>query len=336
MKKGILNILKSLTGVFIALLFLYITFRNKDFQGIIESIYNTKVIWLVFASISLLIVTFLRALRWKVLIENVGMKPKTLNVFLSLLIGYFVNSFTPKFGELFRCTTLQKSDNIPVSKNLGTVVTERIYDAIVLGVGVLVIFLIEFDRLYKLFADIFNGLLDSMVWKIVVLIVIVLMIFGVFYLIRIVRKKTQNSFIIRILNFIQEMVVSIKSTFKIKKYWLFVLLTVAIWSFLAVMNYFQLMALKETSNVSFYFAVVVLFIGGIGWALPAPGGIGTTHFFILQLFLVFGLSENIGLSYGLLSNALTFVLTVLFGLIAYAFYEIFKYRRKKTQIVPEK
>jgi len=100
-----------------------------------------------------------------------------------------------------------------------------------------------------------------------------------------------------------------------------------IWILLILMNYTCLLALPETDNYNFYFATVVLFIGGLGWAMPTPGGIGTTHFLILQLFLAYNLDPKTGLSFAVLSNGITFVYTIIFGLIALPIYEI---RRRKA------
>jgi hypothetical protein len=59
-----------------------------------------------------------------------------------------------------------------------------------------------------------------------------------------------------------------------------------------------------------------LFVGAIGWALPSPNGIGTTHFIILNLFIVFGLSESSAVTFGILSNGLILIFTILYGLLA--------------------
>ena len=81
-----------------------------------------------------------------------------------------------------------------------------------------------------------------------------------------------------------------------------------------------------------YFAFVILFIGGIGWVLPSPGGIGTTHFILLHLFLVFGHDEFVGATFGVLSNGLTFIITIAYGLIAILITLIRNYYRKTKGI----
>ncbi len=96
------------------------------------------------------------------------------------------------------------------------------------------------------------------------------------------------------------------------------------------------MALPETDDFSLYFAIVVLFVGGIGWAIPTPGGIGTTHFFILQLFIAFNLNETAGISFGILSNGLTFICTILFGITVLIYNEIRMKKNKETNVDNQK
>jgi glycosyltransferase 2 family protein len=322
MKKQILNFLKSISGLLVAVFFLYFTFRNKPINEIVEAISKADLLWLFLGGLALFLVTFLRAIRWKILIDNTGHKAKSINVFLSLLIGYFVNSFTPKFGEIVRCTTLQKSDKVPISKNLGTVVSERIYDVIVLGLGIVAIFLIEAEKLYNLFSKVFESFdgIENFRRILFLFILIGAIIIGVLIYIR--KKDFENPVLKRITEFINDMVSTVLRTFKIKRYPYFLLLTVLIWLALAIMNYCFLLSLPITEDYTFMFAVIILFIGGIGWAIPTPGGIGSTHFIILQLFIAYNLSETAGLSYGILSNGITILLTIFFGFLAWIVWKI--------------
>ena len=59
-----------------------------------------------------------------------------------------------------------------------------------------------------------------------------------------------------------------------------------------------------------------LVIGAVGWALPTPGGIGTSHFLMLQLFGIYELGEQIGVTFGIISKGTVFIFTILYGFIA--------------------
>ena len=308
------NFWQSVAGVLIGGLFLYFTLDNKPISEIIESISKANIYWVIANGIALFLVFYLRAIRWKVLLENIDYKPKERNVVYSVTLAYFVNSFTPKFGELSRCTSLNKSDNIPVSKSLGTVVSERIWDILVLFVGLFILFIIEIKRLGGIFSGLIENITSLFTNHLYLAIIIILAFLGGTYIFWVFFKKSK--LLEKVQHFLKDILQTVRMTFKLKKGRYFLFLTLAVWLTLTFMNYFCIKALPETEDFNLYFAAVVLFIGGIGWAIPSPGGIGTTHFIILQLFIAFQLSPDAGIAYGVLSNGLTFVFTLIFGSVA--------------------
>lgn len=316
------TILRTILGVVIGGFFLYLTLDKKPLDQIFTSISNARLNWVIISVICLLATFYIRAIRWKVLLESSDTQPGKYNVVHSLVLGYFVNSFTPKFGEIIRCTALKKSEQIPTSVSLGTVVSERIYDILILVSGLLIILSVEVNRL----GNVVIGLKQSLAYTLnnstlSAFLVILALAFIIFLAYRLAKK---NKIAAGVAGFFRETGRSIKTSFKIKNYKRFVFLTVLIWIVLILVNYSFLMALPETENYSFYFAVMVLFVGGVGWALPSPGGIGTTNFMILQLFIAFSIDDKVGVSFGLLASGITFLVTVTFGALAILFHQIRK------------
>lgn len=316
------NIIKSILGLVIGGFFLYLTLNKKPLDEIFQSLSSARLNWVVISTICLLATFYIRAIRWKVLLESSDTQPGKYNVVHALVLGYLVNSFTPKFGEIIRCTVLKKSENIPTSVSLGTVVSERIYDILILVSGLIIILYLEMDRL----GNVVVGLKQSLAYAVsnntlTTILIITALTLVIFFAYRLSKK---NKIAANVSNFFKETGRSIKMSFKIKNYKRFIFLTVLIWIVLILVNYSFLMALPETNSYSLYFATLVLFIGGVGWALPSPGGIGTTNFMILQLFVAFSLDETVGVSFGLLASGITFLVTVTFGALAIIYDQIRK------------
>jgi len=293
-----------------------------------ESISHANGFWVAMNGVAILIVFFLRGYRWKILLQNAGENPKYFYVLYSLCIGFFMNSFTPRFGEIVRCTTLKKADNVPVARSLGTMVTERMWDVLILGLGLVVIFILEVSRLKPIWDELMNGIrkiLEENGLLFAGILVLLLILLFVVYRILKSRKTFERG-----RKFLLEFWQTLKLSFKIKRYPRFLIVTALLWGVLTLMNYFCLLALEETSGSSLYFAFVIVFVAGIGWAIPSPSGIGTTHFIILHLFLAFSLSENSGIAYGVLSNGLTFAFTILIGGLSLILYSFFK-KKKHSQ-----
>ena len=314
MGSQIKKIAQNSIGLLIGSIFLFLTLREKPMGPVWKSLANADYFFILLSFACLFIVFYLRALRWKLLIEESGEKPKSEKVLTSILIGYFVNSFTPKFGEIIRCTSLQKTTKVPVSVSLGSVMAERAYDILILGLGVFAVFLMELDRLQGIFDSTIDGISHIYGYRYLYVIPVVFIILFVLFIISLRRlKKSENKIVKKLIGFLQSMFLSLKQGLLLKKRFQFIILTILIWTMLVVLNYVYLLCLPETSSYSFGFAIIVMFIGGLGWAIPSPGGIGTTHFILLQLFLAFQLDPNAGISFGILSNGLTFIGTIIIG-----------------------
>ncbi len=48
------------------------------------------------------------------------------------MVGYLANQAVPRLGEVLRCSTLTRYEKIPLDKLIGTVILERIVDALCL------------------------------------------------------------------------------------------------------------------------------------------------------------------------------------------------------------
>ncbi len=301
-------------GIIIGCVFLFLTFRDKPMTPVWESLANADYFFILLSFVCLFVIFYLRAMRWKLLIEESEEYPKSDKVFTSVLLGYLVNSFTPKFGEIIRCTSLQKTTKVPVAISMGSVMAERAYDLLILALGLFVVFWIELDRLQGIFDSTIGGISHIYGYRYLYTIPVVLILLFILFLISLRRlKKSERGPIKKGIQFLQSMFLSLKQGLLLKKRFQFIVLTILIWTMLVLLNYIYLLCLPETSEYSIGFAIVILFIGGIGWALPSPGGIGTTHFLNLQLFLAFQLDPNAGISFGILSNGLTFIGTILIG-----------------------
>ena len=311
MRKHIIN---AATGIIIGGFFLFLTLRNKPLDQIFSLLSEAQIKWILLSMLFLIIMFAFRAFRWKLLIENNRHSPDIKDVSYSLLLGFFINSFTPKLGEIIRCTSLQKSSDIPVSTSFGTVITERIYDLLALLLSIIVILILEFGRLRNLIVTAAKSIRQSISSNLLKLSLIIIGIVLVIIVLTIVLRHYKVMDKIR--TFLHEFWATVKNTFRIKSSGIFAIQTILIWFFMVLMNYACLRSLPSTENLSLYFAFVVLFVGTIGWAIPSPGGIGTTHFFVLQLFLLFNMSEETGVTYGILVNGITVLFTIFGGLLA--------------------
>src|SRR5258705_9519252 len=89
--------------------------------------------WLIIPVFAILFLShYTRAMRWRLLIEPLGYEPAKANTFFAVMIGYLANQAFPRMGEVLKCTILARYEKVPVDKLVGTIILERLIDAITL------------------------------------------------------------------------------------------------------------------------------------------------------------------------------------------------------------
>ena len=73
-----------------------------------------------------------RAYRWKFLLNPLGYRPSFINLTGAVLINYLSNLGIPRSGDVLRVTVISAYENIPFSKGLGTVISERVLDLVMM------------------------------------------------------------------------------------------------------------------------------------------------------------------------------------------------------------
>lgn len=73
-----------------------------------------------------------RAWRWKMALDPLGEHARRATCTDSIFMSYAASLVIPRIGEVTRCGTLKKCDGISFTKSLGTVVTERLVDSLLM------------------------------------------------------------------------------------------------------------------------------------------------------------------------------------------------------------
>ena len=132
-KNRIINTLlnpRAIAGIIISIGGIYWAFKDFHFHGFAKSIQKINYIYLLLATLFLWGSVWLRALRWRWLFK-IDVLPTTLSLYRAELMGYFGNNVLPlRLGELMRAYLIGREWNLSKSYVFGTIVLERILDAI--------------------------------------------------------------------------------------------------------------------------------------------------------------------------------------------------------------
>src|SRR5690349_8743430 len=161
MSKKIVSILQYAFFLGLGIFLLWLTLRNSEWSSIINDLSGARYIFLIPATLMLVVAHFLRALRWKILMEPLGYNPSTLNTFLAVFVGYWANLAVPRLGEVLKCTILARYEKVPADKLIGTIVAERAIDVCSLVVIMIITVFSQYDIIGNFSRDLFTKFFTS-------------------------------------------------------------------------------------------------------------------------------------------------------------------------------
>jgi uncharacterized protein (TIRG00374 family) len=278
-----------------------------------------------------------RALRWRLLMQSLGYNPSILNAFFAVMIGYMTNHAVPRLGEVVKCTMLARYENIPVDKLIGTIILERLIDAITLLLIFGITLIIQPGIYSQLTQSIFHTKAEAGKESIssTMVLMIGLAIIFVLIIIWMIRKKKNfadvgNEFK-KILYRVWQGISAIQH---LKKRMQFIALTILLWGLYLAGGLLGFMAFRETHGYGIPEAFSILSAGSVGMVMT-PGGIGAYSFFVEKTMMVYGLNEGTAFAFGLILWVAQTAVILIGGLFSFIAMPYFNKNRKDRRESPE-
>jgi uncharacterized protein (TIRG00374 family) len=346
MKKKLLVLLQYVFFAALAAFFVWLSLKDMDSKSWaqLKDALDRANYWLLVPVLLLLLAShWLRALRWRQLIEPMGYEPSKMNCFLGVMIGYFVNLGAPRLGEVLKCTVLARYEKIPADKLVGTIVAERAFDVVCLAIVFGLTFLFQFHVIHSLtvgdsLTHHNSDSVPSSPWKMRILLGAIALI----VLFIVVRWRWIVSRWELIVHKIRAIIVNIwhglTSVRALKNKALFFFYTVGIWCLYLLSTWFGFFAIKATSSLSITDALSVLAMGSIGM-IVSPGGIGAYALLVQKTVAFYDVpSVPFGLALGWLLWFGQFLSFIIFGTVSFILLPIINKKRvviSKDEITPD-
>ena len=335
MNKKILSLLQYLFffGLGVFLVWWSVKKISEDEWVNIKNAFLNARYWLIFPVITCMLLShYSRAMRWRILMEPLGYKPRVFNTYMAVLIGYFANLAFPRLGEVLKCTVLARYEKVPADKLVGTIIAERAFDVLCLVVVVIITVLTQVDVIGSFISQLLGSAVHSKTsgFTFNKLLVLAGILGAVFLLLVFVFRVFAH------VNFIQKMkkvFISIwKGITSIRyvqhKGW-FIFHTVFIWCMYLMGILLGMYALKETSAYGINESLSVLTTGSFAMIVPTPGqGFGVYPYFVMKTMLLYNLEESLGFAFGWLMWSVQFFIILLGGFVALLL--IPYYNKKRT------
>jgi glycosyltransferase 2 family protein len=316
--KKVVNVLKYLLLLAISVFLMAYALRSINFEAVKAELAQANYLW-IGITLALSVAGYIsRAIRWRMQFAPLGYKPRLWPTYHALMVGYLANVVLPRAGEVMRCTFLKRSEDVPVNESLGTVVTERVLDLVMLLLCMGFALLLEFDRLHRFFLDIFSEKYLSLqqnlqtLYLLAFIIILAASITG-WIIYKNIEKLRHRRIFKKVGGFVRGLWLGIFSIKDMEHKGWFIFHTLFIWVTYFLTSYLAFFALPGTAGLSWQAGVGILVVGGLGMSAPVQGGIGVYHILVRTALLLYAVPINTGMAYALITHTTGAILVVIMG-----------------------
>lgn len=296
---------------------LYWMYRGMDFGGMRQLLlHDMDWTWMLLSFPFGIMAQVMRGWRWRQTLEPLGERARRSVSVNAIFLSYASSLIIPRVGEFTRCGVLKRYDGVSFPKALGTVVTERAVDSLLLLVVVGATLLMELRVFNVFFAQtgtslgtILRGFTPAgyAVTAICAIAVIVLL-----YVL--LRKLSLYDKVKSTLKGIWQGALSLGGVGNVP---LYILFTVGIWGCYFLHYYLTFFCFGFTERLGIGCALVTFVVGSIAVIVPTPNGAGPWHFAVKTMLILYGVEEESALYFVLIVHSVQTLLVALLGIWAW-------------------
>lgn len=268
--------------------------------------------WMILSLLIGVLPSVFRGIRWKMALKPIGEHTRYGVSIDACFLSYAASLMVPRIGEVTRCGTLKTYDGVSFSKALGTVVTERIVDSILLLVISLISFFLSIPKILSFLraagVNPYAVLQEfSTAGYIVTFVCILLLIFVVIHTMWKLRVFSTGP------KFINNMWQGIASLRKVENKFLYFLLSIGIWVGYFLHFYIAFWAFNETEDIPVLTGLLIFCVCSYAVLVPTPNGAGSWHFAVKTMLVLCGIAEQPAVLFALTVHTIQTSLVALLG-----------------------
>lgn len=258
-----------------------------------------------------------RAWRWKMALEPLGEHPRRTSCTDAIFMSYAASLVIPRVGEVTRCGTLKTSDGVSFTKSLGTVVTERLVDSLLMLLFTGIAFLLQLPMFLRFLKET-NTNIGDLLYRftgtgyIVTFICLVAALIAGFVAIR------RFSFFKKGRDMLRDMWEGILSLRKVRNLPLYLFYSVLIWVGYFLHFYIAFFCFDFTAHLSIGAAFLIFCVGTFAVLVPTPNGAGPWHFAVKTMLVLYSVAETQAIMFALTVHTIQTALVVLLGAFGWA------------------
>ena len=328
-KQTVTKAFKYILSISIAVVLLWFSFRDVEWAEFMAGVKACRWEFIVLSMAAGAFAFWLRALRWRRLLLPIDPSITRMVTFNGINIGNISNFVFPRIGEFVRCGVIvRRSEPVDPSdpehkkasydKVLGTVVLERGFELLVMLMMLAIVITCGFERFGSFFMEQIWLPLSSRTGLNLWWVVLIICAAGAVLIYYIWKYRQTNRICNKIWSVAYGLIQGFSSCLRMEKKWLFFAYTALIWMTYWLMAASIMWAAPFLEGLDMIDALFLSLVGGLGFAVPVPGGIGAFHFIIaLALSVVYDIPMETGIIYATLSHTAQAITQIVFGIGSY-------------------
>ena len=257
-----------------------------------------------------------RAWRWQMALKPLGEHPRRTTCTDAIFISYAASLVVPRIGEVTRCGTLKKYDGVSFTKSLGTVVTERLVDSLIMLLFTGAAFAMQLPMFVTFLRTTGTDLGDILgrfttTGYIVTLICLVAAVAAAVvggHRFKVFRKGR---------DLLRDLWTGICSLREVSNLPLYLFYSALIWVGYFLHFYTAFFCFDFTAHFSVSAAFFIFCIGTFAVLVPTPNGAGPWHFAVKTILVLWGVAEPQAILFALVVHTVQTALVVVLGLFGW-------------------
>ena len=332
--KGILEkVAKIVLPLLLGGTILWWMYRGEDFESIRHVLTDEMDwTWMLLSFPFGILAQMFRGWRWKQTLDPIGdLSPSTVEhpspdtkirarsstCIHAIFISYAASLVIPRIGEFSRCAVLKRYDGVSFSKALGTVVTERAVDTLIVMLYSGIILLVEmsvFGTFFQKTGTSLDHILDG--FSLTGWLVTAICGVAVLILLHLLLKNFSIYNKVKMtLSGIWEGVLSLRG---VKNLPLYLFFSVGIWVCYFLHYYLTFFCFDFTAHLGIGCALVSFVVANFAVIVPTPNGAGPWHFAIKTMLILYGVADEHALVFVLIVHTVQTMLVIALGIYAWA------------------
>ncbi len=330
MRKILTNILKTLLPFVLGIGILWWMYRGTDWRDFMHCVFHDMHWgWMALSLVFGVLPQLFRAWRWRMALKPLGEQPRARVCADAIFLSYASSLVVPRIGEVARCGTLKKYDGVSFSKSLGTVLTERLVDSVmvILLTAVAVLsqlpVLLQFLRTTGMSLDQVLGRFTGTGYVVTALCAVAVLGFG-YYLFK------NLSFFSKSREIARNIWTGIRSLRDVKNLPLYLFYSLGIWVGYYLHFYIAFFCFDFTCGINPVAAFLIFCVGTFAVLVPTPNGAGPWHFAVKTMLILYGVAEPQAILFALVVHTIQTMEVVLLGAYGWADLVLLQRNIRKT------